>query len=133
MTKDEIIDQLWERSSHGTRREDVVRAYEAGAAAAKPPRGGRPRNSKKPPQVSVETKTNLAINIGRQRRAAGLTQAQLAEKLGLNVLTVSRYETARINPPITVIERIAQLLKTTMMQLMFAPNEIDAHGGKAMP
>lgn len=32
MTKDQIIDQLWERSGHGTQREDVVAAFEAGAA-----------------------------------------------------------------------------------------------------
>lgn len=31
--KDKVIDALWERSNHGTQREDVVRAYEAGAAA----------------------------------------------------------------------------------------------------
>lgn len=30
MSKDEIIDKLWENSNHGTRREDVVVAYEAG-------------------------------------------------------------------------------------------------------
>lgn len=29
-TKDEIIDQLWASSNHGTRREDVVAAFEAG-------------------------------------------------------------------------------------------------------
>ena len=33
MTKDETIDKLWEQSNHGTRREDVVAALEAGAAA----------------------------------------------------------------------------------------------------
>lgn len=33
MTKDQIIDELWERSGHGTQREDIVAAYEAGAAA----------------------------------------------------------------------------------------------------
>lgn len=31
--KDKTIDALWERSNHGTQREDVVRAYEAGQAA----------------------------------------------------------------------------------------------------
>lgn len=32
MTKDETIDKLWEDSNHGTRREDVEAAYDAGAA-----------------------------------------------------------------------------------------------------
>jgi hypothetical protein len=33
MTKDETIDKLWESSNHGTRREDVESAYNAGSAA----------------------------------------------------------------------------------------------------
>jgi hypothetical protein len=31
-SKDEEIDRLWERSGHGTRREDIVAAWNAGAA-----------------------------------------------------------------------------------------------------
>lgn len=31
--KDQVIDKLWERSNHGTQREDIVAAYEAGAAS----------------------------------------------------------------------------------------------------
>lgn len=34
MTKDEVMDKLWEQSNHGTRREDVEAAYNAGARAA---------------------------------------------------------------------------------------------------
>jgi hypothetical protein len=30
MDRDDIIDKLWENSNHGTRREDVVAAFEAG-------------------------------------------------------------------------------------------------------
>lgn len=33
MTKDEIIDKLWETSGHGTERADIVAAYEAGENA----------------------------------------------------------------------------------------------------
>ena len=33
MDREKTIDDLWERSNHGTRREDVVAAYEAGAAS----------------------------------------------------------------------------------------------------
>lgn len=33
MTKDETIEKLWEQSNHGTRREDVEAAYNAGAIA----------------------------------------------------------------------------------------------------
>jgi hypothetical protein len=33
MDKDQVIEKLWENSGHGTRRQDVEAAYEAGAAA----------------------------------------------------------------------------------------------------
>ena len=33
MTKEEMIDKLWGQSNHGTQREDVEAAYNAGAAA----------------------------------------------------------------------------------------------------
>ncbi len=37
MGKDEAIDRLWENANHGTRREDVEAAYNAGAAAESRP------------------------------------------------------------------------------------------------
>ena len=33
MTKEEMIDNLWGQSNHGTQREDIEAAYNAGAAA----------------------------------------------------------------------------------------------------
>ena len=33
MTKEEMIDKLWGRSNHGTNREDIEAAYNAGAEA----------------------------------------------------------------------------------------------------
>jgi hypothetical protein len=33
MTIDEVIDRFWERSNHGTRREDIEAAYDAGEEA----------------------------------------------------------------------------------------------------
>lgn len=38
MTKDDVIDRLFERSNHGTQREDIEAAYDAGA------KGGEPYN-----------------------------------------------------------------------------------------
>lgn len=35
MSKEQLIDQLWEQSNHGTERKDIVAAFEAGEAAAK--------------------------------------------------------------------------------------------------
>lgn len=60
----------------------------------------------------------LGRNIGDRRRAVGLTQEQLAEYLEIDTLTVSRYETGNILPPLTVVDTIARLLHTTIAQLL---------------
>jgi transcriptional regulator with XRE-family HTH domain len=60
----------------------------------------------------------LGRNIGNRRRASGLTQEQLAEHLDIDTLTVSRYETGNILPPLTVVELIARLLNTTIAELL---------------
>src|SRR6218665_1551673 len=59
----------------------------------------------------------LGRNIGDRRRAVGLTQEQLAEYLEIDTLTVSRYETGTILPPLTVVDVVARLLNTTIADL----------------
>ena len=61
---------------------------------------------------------NLGRNIAARRKAAGLTQGRLAELLDVDTLTVSRYETGNILPPLTTVETISLLLNTTMMELI---------------
>ena len=46
----------------------------------------------------------LGRNIRDRRRAVGLKQEQLAEYLEIDTLTVSRYETGNILPPLTVVD-----------------------------
>lgn len=60
----------------------------------------------------------LGRNIGDRRRAVGLTQEQLAEYLEIDTLTVSRYETGNILPPLTVVDTVARLLNTTIAELL---------------
>ena len=60
----------------------------------------------------------LGRNIGDRRRAVGLTQEQLAEYLEIDTLTVSRYETGNILPPLTVVDVVARLLNTTIADLL---------------
>jgi len=60
----------------------------------------------------------LGRNIGNRRRAVGLTQEQLAEYLEIDTLTVSRYETGNILPPLTVVDMVARLLNTTIAELL---------------
>lgn len=61
----------------------------------------------------------LGRNIGDRRRAVGLTQEQLAEYLEIDSLTVSRYETGNILPPLTVVDVVAPLLNTTIVDFTF--------------
>ena len=60
----------------------------------------------------------LGRNLGDRRRAVGLTQEQLAEYLEVDTLTVSRYETGGILPPLTVVDVVARLLQTSVADLL---------------
>jgi transcriptional regulator with XRE-family HTH domain len=73
----------------------------------------------------------LGRNIGDRRRAAGLTQEQLAEYLEIDTLTVSRYETGNILPPLTVVDLVARLLHTTIAELLAeAPTQPVEHADR---
>lgn len=63
-------------------------------------------------------KTNT---IRDARKAAGVTQEQLAKLLGINRATLSRYESGDIDPPTSQIRRIASALNTSVHNLI--PND----------
>lgn len=52
------------------------------------------------------------------RRAAGLTQKQLAEALGVEPITVSRWERDVTSPSLPRLRRIAELTETTVSDLV---------------
>ena len=56
--------------------------------------------------------------IRRLREQCHLTQAQLAERLGVSSKAVSKWETAKGLPDITLIEPLAQALGVSVMELM---------------
>lgn len=53
-----------------------------------------------------------------RRRALGLTQAQLAERLGVDTETLSRFERGKHLPSLVTLERLAGLLLTTVGELL---------------
>lgn len=61
--------------------------------------------------------------IKKARKKSKITQAQLAEKLGINRATLSKYETGQI--PITVeqMERIANILNINIFELLSEASE----------
>ena len=56
--------------------------------------------------------------IKRLREAKNLTQSQLAEQIGVSSKAVSKWETAKGLPDITLIEPLSQALGVSVMELM---------------
>jgi len=56
--------------------------------------------------------------IKRLREAKGMTQAELAEVLGVSDKAVSKWETAKGLPDITLIEHLAKALNVSVLELM---------------
>ena len=56
--------------------------------------------------------------IKRLREAKGVTQTQLAEQIGVSDKAVSKWETAKGLPDITLIEPLAKALGVSVMELM---------------
>ena len=61
------------------------------------------------------------------RRGAGLTQKQLADELGVESITVSRWEREVTSPSLSRLRRIAELTGTTVSDLVRAPDAASAH------
>lgn len=56
--------------------------------------------------------------IKRLREAKGITQSQLAEKIGVGSKAVSKWETAKGLPDITLIEPLSKALGVSVVELM---------------
>jgi transcriptional regulator with XRE-family HTH domain len=61
------------------------------------------------------------------RRSVGLTQKQLADELGVESITVSRWERGVTTPTLPRLRRIAELTGTTPSDLVRAPDAATAH------
>ena len=56
--------------------------------------------------------------IRQLRESRNLTQAELAEKIGVSSKTVSKWETAKGLPDITLLQPLAQVLGISVIELM---------------
>ena len=56
--------------------------------------------------------------IKKLREVKGITQLQLAEKIGVSSKAVSKWETAKGLPDITLVEPLSQALGVSVMELM---------------
>ncbi|ADV82721.1 helix-turn-helix domain-containing protein [Terriglobus saanensis] len=59
----------------------------------------------------------------RLRKERSLTQPQLAEKIGLHVAQIRRYEAGTSQPTLDVIRSLAVALGVSADELLFAKNE----------
>ena len=57
-----------------------------------------------------DLRTALATNVPRLRRQLGLTQAQLAERIGLHRVTITRIETGQLLPGADLLYSLADSL-----------------------
>lgn len=55
----------------------------------------------------------LATNLRQQRKKAGLTQIELAEKIGVSIATLRRWESGETAPTGTRIIELANVLKVS--------------------
>ena len=56
--------------------------------------------------------------IAQQRKAAGLTQAQLAQQLNITDRAVSKWETGKALPDTSIMLELCQILKITVNDLL---------------
>jgi transcriptional regulator with XRE-family HTH domain len=66
--------------------------------------------------------TDLACRLGRNiaafRQRAGLNQEQLAERIEVEISTLSRYETGATLPSLVTLENLAKAMHCTMAELL---------------
>ena len=65
----------------------------------------------------------LAANIAARRKSAGMTQEELAEKLGYSDKTVSKWERAEGVPDVLCLKRMADLFGVKVDDLLRLPGE----------
>ena len=70
--------------------------------------------------------THVSGGVGERlrtaRRSSGLTQKQLAAELGVEPITVSRWERGVTTPTLPRLRQIAEITETTVSDLVRAPD-----------
>jgi transcriptional regulator with XRE-family HTH domain len=72
----------------------------------------------------------VGVRLRTARRSAGLTQRQLAEALGVESITVSRWERGVTTPSLPRLRRIAEITETTVSDLVRTPDAVTAHSAE---
>lgn len=75
---------------------------------------------------------SVGMTISARRKARGLTQAQLAEAMGIEKETVSRIETGVISATLTRLAQIAGILECPVSALFLRPPAAEQEDACAM-
>ena len=67
----------------------------------------------------------LGMKVASARKAAGLTQAELAREVGTKQAAISKIETGRVVPTLPVLDRIARALGSTIVITLGPEPEVD--------
>jgi transcriptional regulator with XRE-family HTH domain len=76
-----------------------------------------------PVPVNHQWALNFPENLAAMRKQRGLTQQQLAEKIGVHVVQLRRYEAGTSQPTLDVIRNMAVALGISADELLFAKDE----------
>jgi len=68
---------------------------------------------------------NVGRRIRRWRRLSALTQAELAETVGVTQATLSHYETGKRDVSVSILLRIAGALDVSVQDLTGTPPPVD--------
>lgn len=71
-----------------------------------------------PKRKTTELTARLGRNLAAARKGVELTQDQLAERIGVDTETISRFERGVTMPSLVTLEQLAQKLNVTMVALL---------------
>lgn len=69
--------------------------------------------------MSEDVRRILGFNVRRLRKAAGLSQAELADRMGVDRAYVSGLESGQRNPTVVTLWHIGQALETDLREFFY--------------
>ena len=75
---------------------------------------------------NADISIQLGKNIADARKSVGMTQAQLAELVDLETLSISRIERGSVAPSIATLNRIADVINVPISSLFVMPESSDS-------
>ena len=75
--------------------------------------------------VREPVKDRIARKLRELREASGLTQDQVARKIGISQASVARYETGASEPTVDMLDLLAQIYRVDLFDIISSPQEVE--------